>query len=66
MPLCHHLFFSDGYHYITDSDNFFARNPLRQGMGYLSAAALAFAVTRLRLSLATRAARRTMTALRTR
>jgi hypothetical protein len=64
MPLFHHLFFSDGYYYISDSDNFFARNPLRQGVACLTAAALAFAVTRLRQRLAARATRRTRTASR--
>jgi hypothetical protein len=59
MPLCHHLFFTDGYYYISDSANFFARNGLRQALAYLTAVGLAFAVTRLRLRLAVWAAKRT-------
>ena len=27
MPLVHHVGYTDGYYYITDSDNFFARSP---------------------------------------
>jgi hypothetical protein len=48
MPLMHHLFFTDGYYYITDSDNFFARNAAVQLLTWLIAATLALGVTRLR------------------
>jgi hypothetical protein len=48
MPLVHHVFFTDGYYYITDSDNFFARNVAVQFLTWLVAATLAFGVTRFR------------------
>jgi hypothetical protein len=54
MPLVHHLVYSDGYYYITDSDNFFARNGALCLLAWLIAAALALGVTRLREYAATR------------
>jgi hypothetical protein len=54
MPLLHHLFFTDGYHYITDSDNFFARSFGLKILAWSMGAALAFGVTSLRRSLLAR------------
>jgi hypothetical protein len=54
MPLVHHVLFTDGYHYVTDSDNFLARNGPLQLAIYAATAALALGLTRLRRSLAKR------------
>ena len=51
MPLIHYLGFTDGYFYITDTDNFFARNLLLQTAAWLAALLLAYGSTRLRLFL---------------
>jgi hypothetical protein len=48
LPFAHHLAFTDGYYYITDSDNFFARNVLLQIFVWLVAAVVAVTVTRFR------------------
>ncbi len=52
MPLLHHVLFTDGYFYITDSDNFFARNPLLQIVIWLIVLAVALMITALRKQLA--------------
>ncbi len=51
MPLLHHLFFTDGYYYITDSDNFVARSFGLKLLAWSVGAAVAFGVTSLRQSL---------------
>jgi len=48
MPVIHHFGFTDGYYYITDSDNFFARNIWLQLFAWLLVAGIAFAVYQLR------------------
>ena len=48
MPLVHHLLYTDGYYYITDSDNFFGRSVVLQLAAFAVAAVLALGVTRLR------------------
>ncbi|MGB3716104.1 MAG: hypothetical protein WA996_16895 [Candidatus Promineifilaceae bacterium] len=48
LPFFHHLAFTDGYYYISDSDNFFARNVLLQMFVWIVAAVVAVAVTRIR------------------
>jgi hypothetical protein len=52
LPLAHHLLFTDGYFYITDSDNFLARNVPLQMFIWTVAAVVALAVTGLRKFLA--------------
>jgi hypothetical protein len=52
LPLVHHLFFTDGFYYITDRDNFFARNPLVQIVIWLIALAALFVINALRIFLA--------------
>ncbi|MCZ7542669.1 MAG: hypothetical protein M5R40_03615 [Anaerolineae bacterium] len=54
MPLVHHTLVTDGYYYISDSDNFFARSGLLQAATWAAAALLALAITRLRHYLAAR------------
>jgi hypothetical protein len=54
MPLVHHVLYTDGYYYITDSDNFFARGGLLRMAIAAVTAALAVGLTRLRRSLAAR------------
>jgi hypothetical protein len=48
MPLVHHVLYTDGYYYITDSDNFFGNKIPIQLAAWLSAALLALGVQRLR------------------
>ncbi len=48
MPLVHHVIGTDGYYYISDSDNFFARDVAVQIVSWLVSAALALGVTALR------------------
>jgi hypothetical protein len=57
MPLVHHVSFTDGYYYISDKDNFFARNGALQIMAWLVAAVMALGITRLRAYLAARRAK---------
>lgn len=52
MPLLHHVLFTDGYFYITDSDNFFARNPPLQIVIWLIVLTVALIITALRKYLA--------------
>jgi len=54
MPLLHHVSFTDGYFYISNSDNFFGRNVPLQMVAWLIAAGLVLGMTRLRTNLATR------------
>ncbi len=44
-PLMHHLLGTDGYYYISDSDNFFAQNIVVQLAAWLAAAGLALSLT---------------------
>jgi hypothetical protein len=55
--LIHYVSFTDGYYYISDMDNFFARNIVLQIMTWLIIAALALGVTRLREYLVARRAK---------
>jgi hypothetical protein len=48
LPLTHHTLGTDGYYYISDSDNFFARDVATQIVSWLVSAALALGVTALR------------------
>lgn len=54
MPLVHHLVGTDGYYYISDSDNFFARSWELQAVAWLVTAATATGVTWVRGRLARR------------
>ena len=56
MPLLHHVGYTDGYAYITDSDNFFARDGLLQVAIWLVVAVAVWGLTRLRRYLAIRCA----------
>jgi hypothetical protein len=56
LPLLHHVGFTDGYYYITDQDNFFARDGWLQLATWLLAAVIAWGVTRLRRYLVARRA----------
>ena len=47
LPLAHHLLFTDGYFYISDSDNFFAESFLSQLVAWLIIAALAWGIVHL-------------------
>jgi hypothetical protein len=51
MPLVHHLFGTNGYLYITNSNNFFADNIALQIAVWLVAAGLVWAITRVREAL---------------
>lgn len=51
LPLLHHTLGTDGYFYLTDSDNFFASALAAQLLGWLIVALLTYAVMRLRLIL---------------
>jgi len=57
MPLLHHLVGTDGYYYISDSDNFFAQSWGFQAVAWLVTAATATGVTWVRGRLARRPAR---------
>ena len=48
MPLLHHVGFTDGYYYVSDADNFFAKRWAFQIAAWLLAAMVAVGVTRLR------------------
>jgi len=54
MPLVHHLVGTDGYYYISDSDNFFAQSWGVQAVAWLVTAATATGVTWVRGRLARR------------
>jgi hypothetical protein len=57
MPVVHHLIGTDGYYYISDSDNFFARSEGLQAFTWVVAAGIALGVGRLRKRLAALRAR---------
>jgi hypothetical protein len=48
IPLLHHLLFTGEYRYITDSDNFLARNPLLQLFIWIVILVVAITITALR------------------
>lgn len=48
LPLAHHLLGSDGYFYITDSDNFFAASLPLQGLAWAITALIIWALLALR------------------
>jgi hypothetical protein len=52
LPLAHHVVGTDGYFYISDSDNFFAASPAVQLMAWAVIGALVLGVTRLRMRVA--------------
>jgi len=52
MPLTHHLLGTDGYYYLSDSDNFFARNMVVQLVSWLVSGGVALGLTQLRTRLA--------------
>jgi hypothetical protein len=54
FPLLHHVIGTDGYYYITDSDNFFADKATVQFFIWATAAAISLAITRLRQYLSAR------------
>ncbi len=54
MPLVHHTLGTDGYFYISDSDNFFAMTAWMQGIIWLIAIIIVWALTRLRTKLTRR------------
>ena len=53
LSILHHVLFSDGYFYITDSDNFFTRNILLQGAIWILTALYCAGLYRLRSKLET-------------
>jgi hypothetical protein len=57
MPLVHHILGTDGYYYISDSDNFFAKSGTIQVVTWLVAAGMALGSNRLGSTLAARRAR---------
>jgi hypothetical protein len=48
LPLAHHLAFTDGYYYISNSNNFFADSVALQTATWLLGAGIATGTTRLR------------------
>jgi len=54
MPLMHHVVGTDGYFYISDSDNFFAQNGAVQVAVWLVSGGLVLGVTGLRQRVAAR------------
>lgn len=54
MPLLHYLMFTDGYYYITDSDNFFTRNLFSQIAIWLIVGGVAWGLARLRQAIQSR------------
>jgi hypothetical protein len=54
MPLVHHTLGTNGYFYISDSDNFFAMTAWMQGIIWLTVTIIVWALTRLRTKLAHR------------
>jgi hypothetical protein len=51
LPLLHYLIGTDGYFYITDSDNFLAGNILMQLLAWLVTALIIWALIALRARL---------------
>lgn len=54
LPLIHYLFATNGYFYITNSDNFFARTFPQQLLAWLLAGGIAWLLVRVRVMLAVR------------
>ena len=54
MPLLHYLIFTNGYYYITDSDNFFTRNLFSQIAIWLIIGGVAWGLARLRQAIQSR------------
>lgn len=54
MPLMHYLMFTDGYYYITNSDNFFAQNLLFQVAIWLIVGGLTWGLARLQQAIQSR------------
>jgi hypothetical protein len=54
MPLFHHVSFTDGYYYISNSDNFFAQKVWFQGVVWLACVVFVVALTGFRRRLGTR------------
>lgn len=54
LPLVHHISFSDGNFYITDADNFLARNFYLQALIWLLGTAVAFLFFKIRHRIGTR------------
>jgi hypothetical protein len=54
MPLVHHILGTDGYFYISDSDNFFAMTVWMQSIIWLTTFAIVWLLTRWRINLANR------------
>jgi hypothetical protein len=54
LPLVHHILGTDGYYYISDSDNFFAGNMGVQVGVWLAAGSVSLGLARLRKRLVTR------------
>jgi hypothetical protein len=52
MPLIHHTIGTDGYFYLTNSDDFFARSLGIQFLAWLITALVAWEIVRIRLALA--------------
>ena len=48
LPLTHHLLGTDGYFYISNSDNFFAQSVITQLLAWLITAGIALLLTKLR------------------
>ncbi len=57
MPMIHHLLGTDGYYYLSDSDNFFARSSVLQVLTWLVAGGLSLGVAWLGQKLAAHRAR---------
>lgn len=57
MPLVHHVMGTDGYFYITNSDNFFAQSLVMQVGVWLMSIGIAFGVARLRKYLSVKSLR---------
>ncbi len=58
LPLAHHVIGTDGYYYISDSDNFFAQSPMVQLGAWAAIGLLVLGITWLRKRIALRRAGR--------
>jgi uncharacterized membrane protein (DUF485 family) len=54
LPFVHHTLATDGYFYLTNSDNFFARGLGAQLWAWLATALVAWSIVRLRVALSVR------------